>query len=109
MVDRVLRASQPLPERGVAAVLLRQLRENRVSSLRADDDVVEGCDHIKHGPRFELSGEAFGLGSYVVRCRASVADGVMPQTAVVRAAVAEVHERPYTGCDARSADTECGR
>lgn len=90
-------------------MLLRQLRDHGISNLRANEYVVKGCDDIEYGARVELADEALSFHAHVVRRRARVDDGMVPQPAAMCATVAEVDERPYAVCESGFGYAEASR
>lgn len=87
-------------------MLGRELREQRAGDAAAGGHVVEGGDDVEHRPRLELPGLSLRLLPHVVRRRAGVDDGVVPQPAVVGAPVAQVDQGLHPIGEARLGDAD---
>jgi hypothetical protein len=80
-------------ERGmVSLVAVHEVGKGRFPGLALEKGAVEGHDHVEDGPWVELARFILRGLPDVLRCGTSIDDLMVSEPAVVRAAVAEVHE-----------------
>lgn len=84
-------------------------RNGRISDLGAGRHAIERDDDVKHGPMLELTCFPLRLLPHIVRGGPGVEDRVMPQPAVVRAAIVEADHGPHPVGEADLGDSGARR
>ena len=89
---------QSVPEKRMIPELTADGAEKVILQSTSLEDVRERRQNIHHGTSIEIPEPALGLLAHIVRGGPGIDDGVIPQSRMVRAPVAEVREGKDFDC-----------